>query len=297
MGQTKEALLRKLSHLQLSALEHVIREEWYKTIVAYANDPIFIADSELGIIVDVNIKAQELTGYSREELIGMHQSHLHPAHALDGEFSETFIKHALIGTSHRDEDKIVRKDGTILDVSISAGVIALPTGKLIIGIFRDITGQKKITRQHKRHENAIKKKLDITERRGKEQGIINSILQIAVSHESLGVQLQKILEIIMKNTMISLQSKGCIFLCNDAEETLLIIAAHNFSPQQMAVCTKIPYGTCICGIAASTKSVVLSSSCDDPRHTIKYADMTPHRHYCIPIISSDKLLGLINVYV
>ncbi|MEO5361435.1 MAG: PAS domain S-box protein [Nitrospirota bacterium] len=160
LRKTKEQLIEELSQLQLVSVEYKILAERYKAIIEFANDAVFVADIETGVIVDANLKAQELTGYSREEIIGMHQRQLHPAEVLDekGEFSKSYVRH-VINTHAVEEEKVIHKDGTILDVSISAGVIELRTGKLIIGIFRDITEQKKIISELKRHQEDMKKLL------------------------------------------------------------------------------------------------------------------------------------------
>ncbi|MBF0488494.1 MAG: PAS domain S-box protein [Nitrospirae bacterium] len=295
--KTKEQLIGEESQPPQGTLNHKILKERYRAIVEFANDAIMTANVETGIIVDVNQKALELFGYSREEIIGMHQRQLHPVDVLEEnrEFSKIFVQHVKKGKSYEgksyvEEDKMICKDGTILDVSISAGVIDNGDEKLIIGIFRDITTQKRL-------EQINRKKLDITERYAKEQGILNSILKISLSPDSLATQLQMILEIILTNTMISLHSKGSIYLCDERNRMLQIIACHNFSEEQKVVCSKIPYGTCICGSAASTKRIVFSSDCSEGGHTITYRDMTRHGHYCIPIAAPDKLLGVINIYV
>ncbi len=35
----------------------------------------------------------------------------------------------------------------------------------------------------------------------------------------------------------------------------------------------------------------------DDRHDIRYVGMIPHGHYCVPILFSDQILGVINLYV
>ncbi len=42
---------------------------------------------------------------------------------------------------------------------------------------------------------------------------------------------------------------------------------------------------------------VVFAGCVDEHHVTRYSGMTPHGHYCVPIISDDALLGVINLYV
>lgn len=44
----------------------------------YMNDVVVIADSATGIVLDANEAAERLWGRSRAELVGSHQSGLHP---------------------------------------------------------------------------------------------------------------------------------------------------------------------------------------------------------------------------
>ncbi|MBI3813734.1 MAG: PAS domain S-box protein [Nitrospinae bacterium] len=56
-------------------------EEKYRALFDNASDAIIIADTSDGRFIDVNKKAEELTGYSRKELIGLTPWDIHP---MDG---------------------------------------------------------------------------------------------------------------------------------------------------------------------------------------------------------------------
>ncbi|MBF0458976.1 MAG: EAL domain-containing protein [Nitrospirae bacterium] len=132
----------------------------------------------------------------------------------------------------------------------------------------------------------------------REQEIIKSILNVSLLPDSLEVLLQKILTLILSNPWISLQSKGCIFLTGWVAGELTIVVSHNFKDEQLAECSTLPYGKCLCGLAATTREIVFSQdSIKDDRHTVKYHDMASHGHYCVPIISGDRLFGVFNVYL
>jgi len=44
----------------------------------YSRDGMIVGDCRTGDLVEANPAAERLTGYSRQELLGMHQSQLHP---------------------------------------------------------------------------------------------------------------------------------------------------------------------------------------------------------------------------
>lgn len=129
--------------------EQAIREseEKYRTLVEAANDAIFLADAETGIIIDANKKAEDLLGVGRDEIIGMHQSDLHPKgtssyyreHFVDAVDKPSFVTTGFV--AHSDRHKI--------PVQISANTMVLKGKKVMIGIFRDITDLKEI-------ENALR---------------------------------------------------------------------------------------------------------------------------------------------
>ena len=118
-------------------------EEKYKCLFDNANDAIFIADTVNGLILDANKKAEQLLGYTRQEIIGIHQSELHPKSQAQY-YKDKFRKHIQKGQIFDLEADVVKKDGSIVPVFISAGVITINGKEVIQGLFRDITKDKRI---------------------------------------------------------------------------------------------------------------------------------------------------------
>ncbi len=129
------------------------------------------------------------------------------------------------------------------------------------------------------------------------QEVINNILKISLEPSSFYEQMKRILDQILSISRISLQSKGCILLSDEDSGELRLAAHRNFTKSQIETCSVIPYGKCLCGLVANTKEILFSDHCEDERHEILYPDIQPHGHYCIPISSNSRLLGVINVYI
>jgi len=132
---------RKLTEQALQESEAQFREFFEK-----AADAIFIADIETGVIVDVNEAATRLINKSYEQLIGIHQSQLHPP-VKENYAKDTFAIHTELVkqkvNSHAVENTVLRADGSEVPVEILASEVDYHGKNCMMGTFRDITERKK----------------------------------------------------------------------------------------------------------------------------------------------------------
>jgi PAS domain S-box-containing protein len=151
-----QAVLRDVS--ERKEIEERVKEseEKYRKLFEESMDAIFVADAETGVIIDCNHAASELVGRDKSELVGKHQRILHPPEEIEGEFSRTFKQHIREKEGQVLETHVITKRGEIKDVAIKANVIELEDKKVIQGVFRDITEQKKM-------EADVEQKLDMLE--------------------------------------------------------------------------------------------------------------------------------------
>ncbi|MBF0458607.1 MAG: ATP-binding protein [Nitrospirae bacterium] len=131
-----------------------------------------------------------------------------------------------------------------------------------------------------------------------EQEVLNAVLRGSLSSEPLEAHLKRNLDIILEHLS---QVKGCISLYDETLKVLQIAVHRGFNKELLELCSIVPDGHCMCGLAASTKEVVFSLACKDERHTVTYDGMAEHGHFCVPIISSDhqidRILGVINIWL
>ena len=128
-----------------------------------AADAIFIADIETGIIVEANEAASRLMLLPHNEIVGLHQSRLHPPHTEN--FSEEiFEKHLYeAGQSiptHPVAHKVLRSDGVEVPIEILAAMVTIRGKKCLMGTFRDITERKKAEDKIRQSEAFIRNILD-----------------------------------------------------------------------------------------------------------------------------------------
>lgn len=130
-------------------------EEKYRLIFENAKDAVFLANPKTGLIIDCNKAAAELLEKKKTEIIGHHQSQLHPKDKAK-DYIKMFKKHFKEKGAIDDEAKIITKSGKIKPVHISASLIKIGGGLIMQGIFRDITEQKKVIEALEKSEQSQK---------------------------------------------------------------------------------------------------------------------------------------------
>lgn len=134
-GERKDLFQR----LYLAELERKALASHYEWILKNANDIIILADEQVRI-VDVNDRALEAYGYSREEIIGR------PVDILRSESTRQQLTQQLekikAAGSLRYETEHQRKDGQAFPVEVSARFMDIEGRKYFHAIIRDITERK-----------------------------------------------------------------------------------------------------------------------------------------------------------
>jgi len=118
----------------------------YISLFEGANDAIFITDPIDGRFLDVNKKAEELTGYNRSELLqlGMRDIHLpRDAARVDKRIAQIVAE----GSASFDDAPFLRKDGSVGLVDISASLIEYSGRKVCQSFLRDVTERRLLERQ------------------------------------------------------------------------------------------------------------------------------------------------------
>lgn len=120
-------------------------EKRYKALLENASDAILLADLE-GNLLEVNRKAEELLGYSKQELLNMNVSGIHPKGQVDrvlGVFRDIIQN----GFAIIHDTLALRKDGGTVPIEITGSRIEYDGGIVAQGIFRDITERKEAEKQ------------------------------------------------------------------------------------------------------------------------------------------------------
>lgn len=128
--------------------ESVLRESeaQFRLLFEGANDAIFWANAETGLLTHCNAAAEKLLGREHAEIIGQHQSFLHPPEEV-ARYRELFRAHGTAQSKTPIEVEVLRKDGRRVDVSISPSVTDIAGQRIIQGIFRDISERKQMEKE------------------------------------------------------------------------------------------------------------------------------------------------------
>jgi signal transduction histidine kinase len=159
----------------------------------------------------------------------------------------------------------------------------LPDGRRVYLHFaRDITDRKRLDEQLQRNHE-------------RDQAV-NELLRLSLTTHSLEELLGRALDLLVAIPWLSLESRGAVFLVEDQPEVLVMKAERGLDPSTKESCAQVLFGRCHCGMAAATRAVQFSERLDE-HHEIWHEGMAPHGHYCVPIVSGEELLGVINLYL
>ncbi|MBW2183280.1 MAG: PAS domain S-box protein, partial [Deltaproteobacteria bacterium] len=147
-------ILTDLTSKRKSEQKLKLSEDKYRNLIESANDAIISTDYA-GIIQSFNRKAEEVYGYSREEIIGKHLLILTPESyekEIEG-LLDDFLKK---GRSELAEKVLVvpakRRDGREIIVEITFSSTPAEEGQLITVIARDVTERKEMEEKLLRSE-------------------------------------------------------------------------------------------------------------------------------------------------
>jgi PAS domain S-box-containing protein len=148
LEQRVKEIEREAAHRKRA--EEALRRTREKFRLTFENavDAIYWADPNTGLITDCNKAAETLLEKKRDEIIGQHQTMLHPPQKA-GHYSNMFRRHIESNGSVDDEAEVITKSGRIIPVHITASVTLVGGSPIIQGVFRDVT-------EHRRAEKALR---------------------------------------------------------------------------------------------------------------------------------------------
>ncbi|MCI4626513.1 MAG: PAS domain S-box protein [Candidatus Magnetoovum sp. WYHC-5] len=284
--EAEEALRKYGKELELCVrqrtTELIDAKNYLESVLASIIDALFVADCR-AVTKTVNDSACKLTGYTQTELIGLSLNTVLFCNKNSNfaSITELIINENII---NNQEGILIDKKGANIPVTISGSVMSLNSIEKpnIVFVVRDMSDRK-----------IAEKKLYTSYQF---QNALNRLLQVSINEKCLYEQLQEALDVIVSAPFMETIPKGIIFLIDENTNQLAIYVSKGISESIMDKCGFVPIGRCICGRAASSGEIEFASQIDE-RHEIQYDGIAPHGHYCVPIISMGKVLGVIALYI
>jgi len=253
----------------------------YRTLLENLPQKIFLKDRNSVYLSCNQNYATDLT-IKPEEIVGTTDYEFYPK-----EFAEKY----------RADDQRIMQSGQVETIEekyllhgqqVSVQTVKTPvkddhgnvTG--VLGIFWDVTERKKAEEERQQSHDT--------------QAVIDKLLSLSLENISLDDMLERAIDHITSIPWLALESKGAIFLVEDEPGVLVMKAQRGLATPLQTTCARVPFGRCICGRAALSGDVAFKD-CVDEDHENSYGGIVQHGHYCVPIISAGRVLGVINMYV
>lgn len=150
----RDVTIRKQDELQLKE-----SEERYRSFFEGSPDAIILADTETGLIIDANLASAALLKKPLNEIIGMHQTMLHPKR--NEEYSRTMFQYKAAKSNQTNipkstENLVVCSDGIEVPVEIMANIVHIKGKPVLQGVFRDISERKLAEKMIRESENRFR---------------------------------------------------------------------------------------------------------------------------------------------
>jgi len=155
LGLVKDITERKQMEGRIKESEERLRQ-----LIEYAPDAIYVNDLN-GDFVEGNRQAEEMTGYTKEEIIGKNMLEI-------GLLSEEYLPKAAEALEKNlrgektgpDEFELTKKDGSKVTVEISTFPVKRAGNVEILGIARDITERKQMQRKLEEYSQQLEQMVE-----------------------------------------------------------------------------------------------------------------------------------------
>ena len=160
----------------------------YSRLVDMAADAILLRDIETGLYAESNQAASVLSGYTRDELMKMCPADLFPLSKLS-EYNQAVLRWVHDEKGFLHDAMVIKKEGFLVPVEISASLIEIKGRKFIQEIWRDVSERKGL-------EETIRRQIGVLEEtvRVRTSELNSSLKELEEAYRRLKSSEQKLIQ-------------------------------------------------------------------------------------------------------
>ncbi|MDT8441401.1 MAG: GAF domain-containing protein [Desulfuromonadales bacterium] len=279
-GELRQRIAELEDELRAVRGELVIARTRFEQVLQSSGEGLFFIDLAKGRLIDINRRAEELLGYSYDEI-----EHVR----LDSLFSRQHQRRfwRLVATVRRTgkaaatELQFRRKDGSLFVGSVQAGTGLLGERPVVHGSLRDLTPAVNLATELRRHNRRLR--------------LVNTIAQRVAE----GDDLQTTLEIVLSQVIDSLDvSGGGIFLVQNRGSEMQLAIHHDIPEDVLIELRQLQPGEGLAGKVAVTGKPRLSTNLQNDwrRHSRAVAGDNWRTFLAVPMISEETTLGVLFIF-
>lgn len=141
-----DRLRHRVAELEQAARARDEGENHFRAIFEHSNDATFLYDVEDDRIIDANVKAEALLGYTRDELLQLSVSAIHPD---EMDKVQAFAQDTLAkGHGWTDELSCLTKGGGLVAAEISASVVEVDGRTCVVSSMRDVSERERLANEN-----------------------------------------------------------------------------------------------------------------------------------------------------
>lgn len=275
--EREASLERKLAAAEREA---ALADQRYRQVLDYAGDALFFIDPGDGHLIDANRGAEELLGYSAEQIRSLSLAALFPRN-----HHRRYLRlvKKVLRDGYGEEGHLLfrHRDGREFIGAVHARLGVLGTDEIVHGVLRDVSHIKK-TEQELRQKN-------------KDLHLVNRIAYQGTASRDLRQMLDGVLAELVDHLEAT---GGGIYLVRNAEETLDLVASRNIEDEILEELRRIRPGQGLAGRVASSGQP--RSSVDLRKDRRLKTETVRKSGWCgfqaVPLISNERNVGVLFVY-
>ncbi len=276
-----------MQHLQDSKRELEEREQRYRSLTYNIPGAVYrCANDHSWTMEFISDYIENISGYPCSDFVGNRvRSFASIIYDEDKQMIDEAVQEGLCRkTDFVIEYRIINSDSQFRWVYEKGQGIYDNKGELLhlSGVIFDVT-------RNKQAEGDIKKHIQT-------QNVLNNLLYTSLEEIPLLEQLENSLNLILSVPWMSTLTKSGIFLVEEEPDMLVLKVNRGLTAEILETCARVPFGRCICGRAALSGKVV-HVDCVDKQHEIRYEGISPHGHYCVPIMDGVRVMGVLLLYL